>query len=220
MLVGHGGDPLPQHRDGLFQQDLLHLLVILPQEHARLQRLRGIGTLTWPRGVRKTSDWLKLREEEKITDWLIGGESDWNRMNIFLRERLERERKKVLFCWLRKKIINWFEKKIDWLIDLERGKMWDWLIVIIKWVIEWVGTYKLLINWLWDKCFDWLRGKEIVPVCSCRERLSSGIQWQRRKRQSFKNTRSAAGTYYNSYYCIVMITDVILSFCFKKFVGP
>ena len=156
MLVGHGGDPLPQHRDGLFQQDLLHLLVILPQEHARLQRLRGIGTLTWPRGVRKTSDWLKLREEEKIIDWwrkgkrgdwlrwkkdwLIGWESDWNRMNIFLRERLERERKKVLFCWLRKKIINWFEKKIDWLLDLERGKMWDWLIVIIKWAIEWVGT--------------------------------------------------------------------------------
>ena len=44
-MAGHGGNPLPEHRDGLLQQDLLHLLVLLSQEHARIQRLRGTGTL-------------------------------------------------------------------------------------------------------------------------------------------------------------------------------
>jgi hypothetical protein len=35
-IAGHGGNPLPEHRDGLLQQDLLHLLVLISQEHARI----------------------------------------------------------------------------------------------------------------------------------------------------------------------------------------
>ena len=38
-ISGHGGHPLPHHRDGLLEQDLVHLLEQLPQVHAGQQRL-------------------------------------------------------------------------------------------------------------------------------------------------------------------------------------